>query len=887
MTDLLTRAWGDRDGNRCIVAIHKGVVKPLWVKSAEQAAQAAERLSTGGADVYYAPATFDAQARKQSHANGIGGFWLDLDGKDQPGGDYRRGLRDLLRWVQQCGLPKPHDIVASGNGAHVYWWLDAAYPNEQWQAVARHFKQALAIAGINADPTRTADSASILRVPGTRNYKDPANPKSVEVLHSSDHPRIMLDDFRAGLPKVGPLRSVPREPRDDEWNIPDNYPAGNAEQIADSCTQMRAMRDSRGAVSEPFWRAGLSVLQRCDRAEYYIHEWSTGDDRYDPHQTEKKAAATAGPATCAHFNEVNPGGCAGCPWQGRVTSPIQIAVAAAEPPETSDPDETRPTKVGAFKITDAGIYMEVPIPETGEPEPPKRVTQVPMWIREVRERARTDDERDHSSLAVEWRSVDGRDKTAVLHQSDVHDMRSFKSWLADHNIISAVQEVPLLVRFISEYTLNVLRSKGAREYHEALGWYRDGFVTGNSMITAEGAQEALVQSSNPISRIKPRGSLDAWKEGMAVLEKPQHQHHAFALLAGFGSPILQLAGVQSAVVSLVGLSGAGKTLSAKAALSIFGDPEYLSQAASATSNAIERQLSCNRHAPYLLDEVTHLPTHRLTEFIYLAANGQGKAALSRNRQDRQTGTWQLVPFVTSNHPLLEFDQKTVEEAHRRRVLEVYFSNAMGSEDGAALERGLRENAGTAAEPYLQMLCKMRKQVPELFEKAVQRVRSEALIPDANRFGIWTLAAALVGGSIARAAGLIQLDPWAVVRGAMTKFVEDAQDTRTDEERTVDTLREFLTRNTARVVFWSSGSNDLGSPVDNPLARVYENGIVAVHRKEVRDLLREERISQRAVSAWLDENVEETKTVRLAPGSSPVWAYLFKPEVLELRELSGK
>src|SRR5690625_4209388 len=259
----------------------------------------------------------------------------------------------------------------------------------------------------------------MLRVPGTMNWKRPDEPRPVEELFG-DGRRLALEDFQARLPKVGPIRTIaPTADADDEWGIATNYPPGDAEDIASGCAQVREVRDKRGAVPEPLWRAGLSVLWRCADREHYIHEWSQGDPRYDAHETQQKAEATGGPATCQHFSDVNPGGCVGCPHAGKITSPIQIAVAPAtttpepgkitspiqiavapatttpEPAPEAAPDETadpdfRPTQVGAFRISDAGVYFQPPA-TADDPAPAMvRVTEVPLWVMEVREKARLD-----------------------------------------------------------------------------------------------------------------------------------------------------------------------------------------------------------------------------------------------------------------------------------------------------------------------------------------------------------------------------------------------------------------------------------------------------------------------------------------------------------------
>lgn len=893
---LLGQLWEAVPGTKFIVAIRNGVVKPLPVKSPAGAALAAEKLTPEGYDLYFSPAGFHGDRRRQADTAGVGSFWLDLDcGPGKPYKHYLYAALALLKWCKESQFWMPSALVCSGYGLHAYWYLDAAYPREEWEPVAQHFKQALAVGKVYADPARTADSASIMRLPGSANHKNPQRPRPVEVLADSGR-RLTLDEFRSELPSVGPIRALSRgAPQDSEWGIPENYPAGDAEGIAEKCAQIAHLRDTRGAVEEPLWRAGLSVVHRCADGDRYIQEWSQGDERYDPHETQAKAEGTKGPATCAHFSSLDPERCQGCPHAGKVTSPIQLALAGATPPAEDEPSKPpaagdadwRPSSVGRFRITDAGIYYSPPVPEGSAEEPLQRITEVPIWVTEVRERARLDHEEDASSLMVEWRSIDGRLKRAVLRQANVHDLRAFKTWLADYNIIAAVHEVPLLVSYISQYTLKMLKRQGAKEYHESLGWYRDGFVVGDRVITKDGAKPALVQTTSPIAKITKKGSLEAWKDAVKVLERPEYSQHAFALLCGFGSPVLSLANVQSAVVSLVGQTGAGKTLAARTALSIYGPPEFLMQGATATSTAVEIQLGHNRHAPYLLDEVTHLPAHRLADLMYLAANGQGKAAGTRNREIRRVATWQLVPFISSNRPLREFNRKDFEAAHRARLLEIYFDRPMPSKDGARLHNGIEDNAGTAAEPYLRALAQVRDEIPALFAKVQAQVLERVNMPSEQRFSVWTLTAAVVGGMVAKAAGLIDLDPWAIVEsvlGQVTEAVEE--ETRQSRPEYVgEVISEWLTRESRRICRWKRSARavhaDLGELVDDPIARMYGDGTIVVHKRELMEVLREEGITRRQLLAWLGGTKPTETSVRLAPGLPVVWSTELPTKLLGL------
>lgn len=872
---MLAELWASRRGHRCIVSIRGRAVNHHWVDSLEAAEQVAAALDRSGADTYFAPAAFQDRSRKAADAVGLASFWLDIDcGPGKPYADWRAGLEALTGWCRQHGVPLPAIGVSSGSGLHVYWLLDGAYPHAEWLPVAQHLKQALKVGGVEADPARTADAASILRVPGTRNHKGAA-PQPVRVLWEHGR-RLSLRAFERSLPAVGPRYPVkPAAP--DEWDVPDNYPPGDADKIAECCAQIREIRDRRGAVSEPFWRAGLSVLWRCTEREHFIHEWSKGDGRYDPKQTQAKAERTAGPATCAHFDEVNPGGCAGCPYAGTVTSPVQLATASeSAEPEVEREGRWRPTRVGNFVIRDEGLFLNA-----GEGEEPTQVTRVPIWIEEVREKAVEDMDEDRSALLLTWQDVQGRMKRVHVHQAVLHDMRTLRAWLANQNLISAVNNPKAFMHAISELTWDHFKRKGARRYYDHLGWYEEGAVIGDTLVTEKGPEPIIVQSSNQIARLSPKGNVEAWKAAVGVLAEPRYRNHAFALLCGFASPLLTLVGKTSAVVSLVGASGAGKTLSARAALSIYGNPDDLMQGATSTKNAVQLQMEVQRHLPYLLDEVTQYTAKQLSAFVYMAANGESKDGLGPDRKNRPSGKWQLVPFITSNLPLLEFHQRDIQEAHRRRLLELYFNGAMDGKDGAAVDEGITHNYGVAAGVYLQKVAALRADIPALFWSAYNQIHAQGTGVDADRYATWTLTAALLGGRLAQTLGLIGWDPLPVVKHAMKSLEAASQETQTADERAAQAVREWLTRESRRICHWGpqERGQGVGELVDGPVARDYGNGVVAVHRKELLDMLHGERIPRNALKQFFAEALIEAKIVRLAPGTPGVGAYVMKSEKL--------
>ena len=871
---LLEAAWGDSPGQRALVGIQGKTVKHWWPNTAEQAEQAAAKLAEGGWDAYFAPALFADQSRKKDQAQTVRALWIDADAG--PGKEYasvKEAAHAVLDWASGKGLPTPTHVVNSGNGLHVYWVLDQAYPVADWLPVAQQLKQALSVDRVVNDAQVTADAARILRVPGTYNHKGDA-PKAVTTLIERDH-RPTLDQMAQAMPKLGPQKVVSSGfPADSEWDVPPDYPPGNADGIAEECQQMGIAKHHGGAVAEPFWRAMLSVLKRCEGGDILIHEWSKGDPRYDADQTKKKAESTQGPATCEHFSEVNPGGCAGCPHAGTVTSPVQLSTVAPEPPaeqaeQPAQESTWRISKSGPWTINGKGIFYRPPATDE-DPEPePQRMAAVPIWIEEVREKAREGIESDQSGLVLHWTTLDGREKQGLLGQSALGNTQQFSQWLGDHNLYAMVDNLKGLGMYLSHITRETMKQKGVREFHDTLGWAKDGCVIGATQVTSQGSKEALVQNSNPISGLHPKGSTAAWRKAIDKLDDPALRSHQVAVLSGFASTLYEPAGVQSAVVSLVGRSGAGKTLAAQAALSIYGDPEMLTQGSTSTANSVEQQLTTLKHLPHLLDEVTGLSARRITDHIYVAANGQGKGSLNRNRQAREAGTWRLTPIITSNTPVLEFSHDYVQEAHRRRLLELGCDSVFPSDLGKELHDATRANAGAPAEDYLKAVSQLWDKIPDLYDKAQAQVQKWVDVPDENRFGLWTLAGCLLGGWIAQKAGIIGWDPAPAVQEAAQSLQKAAEETETDEDRVQGGIADFLNDNTRYTSFWMADNNDMGDDTDAAVARWVDADEVAIHKRQLKEYLQQRGISGKAATAFMQQYKTAEGKRRLAPGAPAV------------------
>lgn len=165
----------------------------MRVGSLSDALKRASELAARGFDVYLSPAEFalGARTRKAQDVACVRGIWLDIDvsaAKAEQGQGYttrQEAMAAVKAFCVKAGLPRPTHVVGSGRGWHVYWVVDAPIEPTQWLIYAKMFKALTKSLGLLADPTRTADIASLMRVPGTFNFKDKANPRAVELTYAS------------------------------------------------------------------------------------------------------------------------------------------------------------------------------------------------------------------------------------------------------------------------------------------------------------------------------------------------------------------------------------------------------------------------------------------------------------------------------------------------------------------------------------------------------------------------------------------------------------------------------------------------------------------------------------------------------------------------------
>jgi hypothetical protein len=293
----------------------KGATSPFAnrvVHSVTQAVARAKALSDAGLDAYFACAEFlDPANRTASNAKCASAFWLDIDcgpDKAQDGKGYatvEAALAAVHSFCDTAELPLPTHVVNSGAGLHLYWCMEEPTDHDDWIKHAKRLKQLTATLGLLADPSRTADIASVLRIPGTLNHK-----------YSPPRP-VVLETAAAPVPRDALLRRITAAR--DHLCIPATAPAQLSEANGSVCSSFgspdltrlasalrvldpdcdeatwslrRIAPLAREARAFPELAAGLYALART---------WSSGELRGQPSAKWQRASTVNGKAGAAVF----------------------------------------------------------------------------------------------------------------------------------------------------------------------------------------------------------------------------------------------------------------------------------------------------------------------------------------------------------------------------------------------------------------------------------------------------------------------------------------------------------------------------------------------------------------------------------------------------------
>lgn len=815
-----------------IAGINSNGIKQVLVQTRKEADALAAQFVAQRRNVFFGVAKYKTdKGRTKDNVLSLRAFWLDIDCGEskavvntktgKPGGyiDQLSGFSALQSFCKLIGLPKP-TVVNSGRGLHVYWPLDRDVTREEWEPVAERLRDLCITHDLYVDPV-VFECARILRIPGTYNFKDsPATEVTVVV----EGKPVDFDDFvnLLGVPDLTKTTtytpSAPRPLTALGQSLQENIASSFSKIMqrsanGDGCQQLLDCYNSRDSLNEGRWFDALSVAKFCKDKDKAIHKLSAGHPDYDPDKTEQKIAHIKGPHTCVTFDRNNPGGCTGCPYSGKVKSPIVLGreVVAAETNEVERVDELTGEK-HRYIIPDlpfpfvrgknGGIYHSL-----GEEAEPVLVLEQDFYVVKVMR----DPDIGDVALFRYHTTRNGVREFTIPHRN-VTDKAELRKTLASHSVLASSEKGHgLLFLYVVLSLKKLFEDKEAEKMRLQFGWADNDskFIVGQREVTKDGIFHSPPSHvTEPIAQyMGPVGSLEKWKEVFALYGKPGLEPHAFAALTAFGAPLFKFLGQRGAMINVIHPdSGTGKTTILHMCNSVWGNPERLCATKEDTTNSKIMKLGIYNNLPFVVDEITNTAPLAFSDLIYAMSNGKGKDRMKASGNELRTNntTWQTISLCSSNASFYEKLAllKGTPDGEMMRLLE-YKIEATNTLDPAfakeMFDHQLMNNYGHAGLIYAKWLVDELEEAKNGALGIQAKIDAELKLTPRERFWSAVVASNIAGGLAIKKLGLIDWDMRRIYDWACSMLMDLRKDVAPPASAPAAIIGDYLNRHMQNIL----------------------------------------------------------------------------------------
>ena len=787
-----------------------------------------ERFNEAKLNTYFALASFSKSGKRSAdNALLMRSFFLDIDcGKGKAYPNQKEAVTALEEFLYVTGMPNPW-AVSSGSGVHVYWPFTEAVGIAEWKTAAENLKLLCKKHDLKIDYTVTADSARVLRVPDTFNWKDPEHPRRVviKLIGAPQHNSFAELTAIIGVHEEAPEFSVPGKRLDTPATpslvkvlenritffktILDRTAAGTG------CEQLKYYIEHASEDGmEPLWRGMLSLAKVCndgDKAAKHLSKLHP----YSDSRMRLKLREIKGPYPCTKFNSENPGICPSCQHWNKVTNPLvfghEIQVETAEKQVHLPATEgvaapsvvTRPVPPSGFAYgSKGGIFRQVDSEDNnGNPVKENRlILPYDLFVVELL----NNQSEGHLVQMIAMRP-EGPVTLTFPQRSIVSKEDTIKA-LAEQNVLAAYGSGN--DKFVAEYVRacveNVSSSRRAIDIPTSFGWQADDtFVYNGKVYSSKGEKEIpMPKLANIIHLTTPKGSLERWKSIIALLVTKEYYDILAMMLVSVGSPLMRFTGF-TGLTFHVGSSetGTGKSLSLGLAASVWGSPQFIiSPKTSAVTQ--EHRIGGLGSLPLIIDEITEMNKDFdwISTFVMDMTSGLGKDRLksATNEERRNFTVWCALMLLASNTHTTDFFsgvRKKAAEGHLRRLLELKMDKRIDWSHQESETVGLmRENYGVAGHAFVQWLVHNVNIAQEVTRTVHKNLKLEMEDTGDERFWMAGVAAAIAGGVLLgkEYANIVEL-PMKEITLALKNIILSARQIVKTSKRSAEDILNAYTR----------------------------------------------------------------------------------------------
>jgi len=760
-------------GVYCTAEISTAKREHVFVNTIDELYNAAMAFDGKGYNTFFALASFDDKKKRTADsALKMRSLFLDIDcgkGKDYENKGQAATALDLFLGATDLNNLGTPFIISSGGGLHVYFPFEEEVDVAVWKPVAENLKRLAKKHGFNIDASVTGDSARILRVPDTHNYKE-AKPRKVSIKVKgtvfnfealSNHLR---DAVGESAYEAIPTLQLPGQ-------RPKLAPNANSVKLIENsatyfknittCAQINYYKEHATEDGmEPLWRGVLSIAKYCDDGEEAGLAISAMHP-YDTARHNEKWHAIKGPYGCLKFDEANPGVCETCPHYNKFTNPLalgreikvdveqkEVVVERVQEEEAvlAPQTLTRPTPPKGFGFgANGGVFMDRMVEDEQGGKSRKQVMLLPydMFAVDI-----LNSNGDHLVHLLAFRP-EGAVDILIPQKSIVSKDETVKA-LANQNVIASygAGNDKNLFDYIRGCVEFISANKRAVKVPNSCGWQPDNTFVYNSRILSYNGSEVYVPTpalDNINQSTIPTGTIENWRKVFNMLIAKEEWSVLAMALVGPASLLMNFTKFNGCVYHLGSSeSGMGKSLALELAASFFGHPERYRVTQSTSIVASQQRQGLLNSLPFIIDETTSKSREDfewLPEFLLDLTQGKGKDRMKQgsNEERINTSTWKLLVLLSSNTHVMDFlsgARKHASQGEMFRILELQMNKKLKwtTEEGATLGL-LKDNFGVIGLELIRWMVQNRETVKQVVAKAKTDLTAEFDSNDDERY--WT------------------------------------------------------------------------------------------------------------------------------------------------------
>lgn len=761
-------------------------------------------------------------ARHADDAVCLNAIWIDLDVKAPPKGyaTMADALDALTAFRKAAGLPAPSAIVHSGGGLHVYWISLVPLQRDEWQLYANGLKVAAINFGLKCDIGCTIDSARVLRVPGTFNYKQlPLRPVVVKGFGPSYDFPVAFAALKALAPTPLITPSSASSAPFDLSRFPLRVPSGPIESLAEGlgrgpmppldigpliqkagCGFLREAFITGGKdYDQPQWNITTLLNTFIENGKWLAHKMGCQHPGYSRESTgalwdrkigERKSRNLGWPS-CSAIQAAGSKACAACPHLGKIKSPLNLT-APATPADTASGDGGGvATSAGQAAVGPAGLITAAVTPGAEISLPSGFVLNSAGLICKVTKGSATAAPETicvfTSKLTKAWAQA----KPVALNFITTMDKDApTKECSLLHTIIQggstplfiALAEEGVMVhppgkQYVEEFLMAWLtKIRNAQKSLQALpfGWWcsddkslakttgnRHGFVFGGLLFKDDKTVHKSGHGDQKTrENYEPTGDIQPWLDACKVSTDQKRPELDCIVAAAFAAPLMAIPAKSSALMSIWGTSGSGKSAAVDVGLAVWGHPKRTKCVSMSTAKAVLNLMGETKNLPLYWDEISEEGTQEHVFNTYFnSTHGIEGARMTSQVKQRDRAEWQTMMVMCANVSFVDFVAKKLKtssggiyrvmEAELKDGKEVFgYGNVPGQIDqldASRITQELETNHGHMGIRYARLLGRSPAKIDAWVLKICQGFSTEVNAFKEERY--WT---ALCGTMIAGA-----------------------------------------------------------------------------------------------------------------------------------------